>query len=557
MRAPLPFLLSLILSAAPAAAQTRAQIPVVTLPGVPVVAGPVASVGPLATALPGSGLALPAPVLTPVAQPGAWRDVAVLPAAAAPKGRLAAARGALAAASGRLAEPIRMSGRDGPLAKAGDGWRRFFDGGEGSGDGSAGAPRRDIVELRELQDNGGQAPSNAVYRQGSWAAVRRAAAEDSDFDDVYAVRTAVDPAALAEVGDVLAGVTGEFAIVRVREERIPELLERLHAAGPHHGALVRLGGERLRPAAAAPKPAIPLDQRVGIAEAAVARVDAAKIRARVEELAAIHTRWYKSATGKGVAEGLAKHYRALAAGRTDVEVVVDDHGGRLPQPSLIVRIVGRTRPEEIVVLGGHIDSTARDRAPGADDDASGTAVNLEVFRTLMEQGAVFDRTIEFHGYAAEEAGLLGSRDIARRYAQAGKKVVAMLQNDMNLWKREGAPDKIWFVTDDTSAELNAMLTGLAKRYAGVETGSGRLWGGTSDHLSWTRAGYASSFPFEDPDDHNPRIHTEGDTVDGLSFSQAAAFAKLGIAFAAHFGGASPAKAPASASGRRARRARRA
>ena len=42
------------------------------------------------------------------------------------------------------------------------------------------------------------------------------------------------------------------------------------------------------------------------------------------------------------------------------------------------------------------------QAPGADDDASGSATILEVFRTMMKNRFEPDRTVEFHAYAAEE-----------------------------------------------------------------------------------------------------------------------------------------------------------
>ncbi|MBI4346485.1 MAG: M20/M25/M40 family metallo-hydrolase [Elusimicrobia bacterium] len=517
-------LLSVLLAASPALAQTRVVVPVMPVAGALGVAGSAAQAS--------ASLALsPSPI--PAAP-------SVRPAPAGAHGAgLLRARAVVDAAARSLAAPLAL-GRS-PIAAAA--WQRAFDGGTGSSDGSGPvAPRKDIVEIREIPANGGQVAPTAVYRQDRWQALRKAGTLDSDFTDVYAVRTRVDLARQPLAGaELLAGVPGEFAIVRLPESRLPAFLERLHGFGPHHGALVRIDGERILPAGAAPAPVIAIDQTVALAQAAASRVDPAKIQETVEELAAIHTRWYKSATGKGVAEALAKRYRALAGSRADVEVIVDDHAGKLPQPSLIVRIKGRTRPDEIVVIGSHIDSTARDRAPGADDDASGTATNLETFRTLMEQGATFERTLEIHGYAAEEAGLLGSNELARRYAKAGKKVVAMLQNDMNLYKPKGAPDKIWFVTDDTTPELNKMLAQLAARYAGVPTGQGRLWGGTSDHLSWNRTGVPTSFPFEDPSDNNPNIHSERDTTEGMHFGQAAAFTKLGIAFAVHFAGASPLK----------------
>lgn len=55
---------------------------------------------------------------------------------------------------------------------------------------------------------------------------------------------------------------------------------------------------------------------------------------------------------------------------------------------------------------------------------------LEAFRSLVQNGFEPERPVEFHWYSGEEAGLLGSQAVSRAYETEGKKVVAMLQNDM-------------------------------------------------------------------------------------------------------------------------------
>jgi leucyl aminopeptidase len=67
------------------------------------------------------------------------------------------------------------------------------------------------------------------------------------------------------------------------------------------------------------------------------------------------------------------------------------------------------------------------KAPGADDDGSGTITILEVFRSLVNTGFRPLRPVEFHWYSGEEAGLLGSQDIAQKYAKRGVDVFAMIQ----------------------------------------------------------------------------------------------------------------------------------
>ena len=239
---------------------------------------------------------------------------------------------------------------------------------------------------------------------------------------------------------------------------------------------------------------------------------------------------------------LKEKYLAVAIGRSDVTVEFFDHGSKTPQNSIIVRIIGKTLPDEIVILGSHIDSVnmmggSSSRSPGADDNASGTSTNFEIFRLLMANGIHPDRTIEIHGYAAEEMGLVGSQDMAQKYKAAGKNVVTMVQHDMNLFKAAGAPDKIWFVTNNTLDTFNTALGALIDQYVGVQWGKKALSGGDSDHTSWRRQGYVTSFPFEDPASYNHKIHTENDTLaNANAMTQVVAFAKLGLAYLTHYAG---------------------
>jgi leucyl aminopeptidase len=71
------------------------------------------------------------------------------------------------------------------------------------------------------------------------------------------------------------------------------------------------------------------------------------------------------------------------------------------------------------------------RAPGADDDGSGTVTLLSAFRGLANSGFKPEKTVEFHWYAAEEDGLLGSRDVAMSYKKRDAEVAAMVQVNKN------------------------------------------------------------------------------------------------------------------------------
>jgi leucyl aminopeptidase len=386
-------------------------------------------------------------------------------------------------------------------------------------------------------------PNLVIYSDVNSIVIKEAAAKETDFDNVFVVNFYnwfAEPEWINEYGEMLAFEPGRYGVMRLLPEKTEELSARLHQLGFACGVLVKLSGDPVvLETAVSPVPVIPVTTREVRVENAVAKVSADNIKANIEWLSNIHTRHHASPTGQQIADLLAERYETFRMGRNDVSITTYSHGTRTGQKSLIVRIEGKTRPSEVIVLGSHLDSIAMfgGRSPGADDNASGTSTNMEVFRVLMEDGIAFDRTLEIHAYAAEEIGLIGSQDIATKYKNDGVNVVSMVQHDMTLWKAEGTEDKIWFVTNNTESGLTDMLTKLVDSYVGLPWAKANLSGGSSDHASWTRAGFAAAFPFENPTAYNRHIHTANDTIQNANaFNQAAGFAKLGISYAAHFGG---------------------
>lgn len=374
---------------------------------------------------------------------------------------------------------------------------------------------------------------------------RKLQANDSEFEDLYWVNLNnlhKYRFELERFGKLLHLENGAFAIMKIKnEEHVLELSRVLHAEGMACGSVIRLYGDTIaEPNIAKSQPVVDTKIAHQLIKSSLNDVNPENIQAHVEFLSSLPTRYFDSETGKTVASQLAERYRELAQGRDDVLIETYQHK-TLPQDSLRVRIIGQRAPEDIVVLGSHIDSIngwggANASAPGADDNASGTATNLEIFRVMMAKGLRFERTVEIHGYSAEEVGLRGSQDIASSYKAEDKKVIAMVQHDMNLYSAN-RQDKIWLVSNDTNAELNSQLINLIEQYLTIPYGTKPLYAGTSDHYSWTRQGFAAAFPFENPAEYNPNIHTENDLIsESGRFSQAAEFARLGVAYLGHFAG---------------------
>jgi leucyl aminopeptidase len=278
----------------------------------------------------------------------------------------------------------------------------------------------------------------------------------------------------------------------------------------------------------------------------ISEADKAGLASHVEELEDLGTRFHSSATGISVTAAIAAM----------VETAADDSiGGILyeqvthtstAQKSLVVRIPGPNPEAPRVILGAHMDSINHDSggdeyAPGADDDATGVATLLEVIRIIAKSGATFSRPLEFHFYAAEEVGLIGSKAIAASYESDETPVAAMFQLDMNGFSSDKNSRTIYLVSNETSSNLRRSLKNLLVTYLGGDFEEKALSSGTSDHRSWTNQGYAAVFPFEDPSDYNEHIHTSKDTTAelskrGLDFSLSERFAQLSLAFVSHYAG---------------------
>ncbi|MCX6128747.1 MAG: M28 family peptidase [Proteobacteria bacterium] len=385
--------------------------------------------------------------------------------------------------------------------------------------------------------------SQALLETKDYIIYRDPGSQDADFQNLYWINledSLYDRLSLEQLGRVEAYVADNFAVLTIEPRHVTEAAELLHEQRWSCGQLIRLQGDEvpLQVQGIKPVPMISINESVEQIKDLHAQVKVEHIRQTVEDMVALGTRYAKSQQAADVTRYLLKRYIDLAGTRSDVSIKAFPHKSSPAQSSIVVRIQGQSRPDELIILGSHIDSIARgsDIAPGADDNASGTASQLEVFQAIIEQNLHFERTIEIHGYAAEELGLLGSLDIASQYVAQGKKVIAMVQNDMNMFKATEY-DMIWLVTNDIEPQLTEDLEQLISKYQTVAVDKAPLRAGTSDHRSWNRQGIAVAFPTENPTNYNKKIHTPMDTIQQSgAFTQSLEFVKLSLSFLAHYAG---------------------
>lgn len=104
---------------------------------------------------------------------------------------------------------------------------------------------------------------------------------------------------------------------------------------------------------------------------------------------------------------------------------------RVQARNIIAEIRGSTRPEEVLLVGGHLDSW--DLATGATDNGLGAFSILDMARLLQNMPFKPERTIRFVLFMGEEQGLLGSRALVESYVSSGEleRVRCMINLDMS------------------------------------------------------------------------------------------------------------------------------
>lgn len=180
-------------------------------------------------------------------------------------------------------------------------------------------------------------------------------------------------------------------------------------------------------------------------------ISADSIEANIRTLAGFGTRHTTSdTTSDSVGIGAArrwiyqkmKAYSRQSGGRLKVQYdgYLQEAGRRIDEPTRIVNIVGvlpgkqLESKDRIYVVSGHYDSRVSDvmndssYAPGANDDASGTAAVMELARVMSQHE--FDGTLVFMAVAGEEQGLLGAAHYAREAKAMNKNIAAMFTNDI-------------------------------------------------------------------------------------------------------------------------------
>ena len=172
------------------------------------------------------------------------------------------------------------------------------------------------------------------------------------------------------------------------------------------------------------------------------------------------------------------------------EAFVQPKAARVAEPTTLTNVFailnGTTDAKRVYVVSGHYDSMctsptdAKCDAPGANDDASGTAVSLELARVMSKRK--FDATIIFMTVPGEEQGLLGATNFAEKAKQSKMNIEGMFTNDIvgGVTSQKNSPFR---------NKVRVFSEGVPSSETEAEAGTRRSVGGENDSASRQLARY--------------------------------------------------------------------
>ena len=320
-------------------------------------------------------------------------------------------------------------------------------------------------------------------------------------------------------------------------------------------------------------------------------VDAARMKATVEKLVSFGTRHtLSSQTDPKRGIGASVRWAEAEMKKLGLETLQTCDTvtklPRIPTPTKVCNAVaiqrGAERPNDVVIITGHIDSRVTDAmnftadAPGANDDGSGTAAVMEAARILSKHK--FPGTIVYAALSGEEQGLNGGKILADYAKAQGWNVIANLNNDIigNSCGSDGVcNDKQvrifseglrWQGGDELRAQVRSLggendspsrnisrfLDSLAERVPDLGIDVMQVWrndrfGRGGDHTEFLNAGFPAvrfSVAVENYNYQHQDLRTEGgveygDTIDKMDFPYLARVTKLNVAALAWLASAPP------------------
>ena len=202
--------------------------------------------------------------------------------------------------------------------------------------------------------------------------------------------------------------------------------------------------------------------------------------------------------------------------------------------------------DSIVLVGAHMDAIAFNsnnyyvtaQVPGADDNASGVAVMLELARICHANKIQFSRNIHFMAYDAEEFGLWGSEADAYKRSKAGDKIALMMNNDMV----SNPPDGDWRLLlrwYDNAVDVLMRASSICEQYTDLlpvtlPDSENMLRATRSDSYSYYEYGFRATYASEYT--YPSTYHTAYDVTDSCNYAYLAEVARYNMAMLTTYAG---------------------
>jgi carboxypeptidase Q len=176
--------------------------------------------------------------------------------------------------------------------------------------------------------------------------------------------------------------------------------------------------------------------------------------------------------------------------------------------NVIADIPGTDKADEVVVIGGHIDSW--DLGTGALDDGAGVAITTIAAKLILDSGMRPRRTIRLILFGSEEIGLLGARAYVNRIGEGIKRHVIASESDFGAgpiyqFSTRIAPDALWA----------AKAIGDVLRPIGIDAGNNAAQGGP-DLIPFLEKGMPVVELQQDGRDYFDYHHTPNDTIERIN-----------------------------------------
>ena len=227
-------------------------------------------------------------------------------------------------------------------------------------------------------------------------------------------------------------------------------------------------------------------------------------------------------------ENFALLWRLLDAGAVEAEVNIESSFSGKPVEvyNTVAEIPGSEKPDEVVIIGGHLDSW--DLGTGATDNGTGSMAVLATARALQKLGVKPKRTIRFVLFTGEEQGLNGSRAYVKAHQQELEKISGVLVHDSGTGKVLTIGLMGNYAVKET---MDGALNPLARaKDVGLAEPTLRSEGGT-DHVPFDAVGVPGFWCVQEPVDYDKTHHSQADTLDRVRWDDLAEGAQVLAVFA--------------------------